>query len=312
LPTNAKGEWRPWEPGDPVIVLPYGHFRTGKTFGAATFPRPCFLDFDRGLATIHNPEFLKQYGFIKFQSRSFWERDYDKAIVRTHNAYDDACRFFDEMMGPSKRDSFDTWVVDSCTMLGEYSQHKGAILLGSKPYGERSKSHELALKYQLMVPVIQDYGAERSLVEQFVDMVLSSSKHAVFICHEKEIRDKQGNLIAIAPMLTGQSAESVPLRIDEVYNIQATKGETHYNKDTHIVTQDWMRVCQVTPDGLRRVGSRNGVSDGIPWNYASVLAALTQNYQERLKLLAAQTMADKAAIPPAAQSPTSLEAAKGK
>jgi hypothetical protein len=287
-----------------VIVLPYGHFRVGKTFGAATFPRPCFLDFDRGLATLHNPEFLRQYGLVKFQSRSFWERDYSGPVVQTHNAYDDACKFFDEMMAVGKRDSFDTWVVDSCTTLSEYSQHKGAILLGTKDYGERSNSHKLAMKFKFMVPVIQDFGAERSLVEQFVDMVLSSGKHCVFICHEKEIRDKQGAMVAIAPMLTGQSAEAVPLRIDEVYNIQASKGETHYNKDTHIITQDWLRVCQTTPDGLRRVGSRNGVPDGIPWNYQSVLAELTKNYQERLKLLA--TMAG----PPSTPAP--LEAAKGK
>jgi len=311
MPTDSKGNWRPWEPGDPVIVLVYGHFRTGKTFGAATFPRPCFMDFDRGLATLHNPQFLQQYGLINFQSRSFWEKDYDKAIVRTHNAYDDACRYFDDMMAPLKRDSFETWVVDSCTMLGEYSLHKGAILLGTKEYGERSHSHELAMKRQLMVPVIQDFGAERSLVEQFVDMVLSSGKNVVFVCHEKEIRDKQGNLIAIAPMLTGQSAEAVPLRIDEVYNIQANKGETHYNKETHLVTQDWLRVCQTTPDGLRRVGSRNGVPDGTLWNYQSVVGELTKNYNERLKYIAAKAAADKAASPSPAQPPKPLVAAKG-
>jgi hypothetical protein len=280
-----------------VRVLPYGRFRVGKTFGAGTFPRPCILDYDRGLGTLYAPDFMKKYGVREFLHKSFWETSFSGPVVKEHNAYDDSCRYFDEMMTPKKVNTFDTWVIDSGTTLGEYAQNKGAILLGTPAYGERSKSHDLALKHKLMVPVIQDFGAERSLVEQFVDMVLSTPKHVVFICHEKEIRDKQGNLLAIAPMLTGQSVEAVPLRFDEVYNIQLSKGETHYNKETHIVTQDWQRVCKTSPDGLVRAGSRNGVPDGIEWNYESVLKALTANYEERLRLIAA---AEAAKRPPEA------------
>ena len=310
MPTNAKGEWRPWEPGDPVKVLPYGRFRVGKTFGAGTFPRPCFLDYDRGLGTLYAPDFMKKYGVRKFEHRSFFERSFDGPVVSAHNAYDDSCRYFDEMM--KRGGDFDTWVIDSGTTLSEYSQNKGAILLGSKEYGERSNSQKLARQFKLMVPVIQDFGAERSLVEQFVDMVLSTDKHVVFICHEKEIRDKQGALLAVAPNLTGQSVEAVPLRFDEVYNIQLAKGEYHYNVTTHIGTQDWIRVCKTSPDGLVRAGSRNGVPDGIEWNYESVLKALTANYQERLRLIAAaQTEADKAVSSPAAQPPATARSGQG-
>jgi AAA domain-containing protein len=304
VPANSKGEWRPWEPGDPVIVLPYGRFRVGKTFGAGTFPRPCILDYDRGLGSLYAPDFMKKYGVRKFLHRSFWETTFDGPVVKAHNAYDDSCRYFDYMMEATRRDTFDTWVIDSGTTLSEYAQNKGAILMGTQEYGFRSHSHELAIKYKLAVPVIQDYGAERSLVEQFVDMVLSVGKHFVFICHEKELKDKEGNLLAIAPLLTGQSVEAIPLRFDEVYNIQLMKGVTHFNKETHVVTQDWMRVCKTSPDGLVRAGSRNGVPDGIEWNYESVLKALTANYHERLRLIAAaQAEADKAASSSAASPP---------
>jgi len=51
----------------------------------------------------------------------------------------------------------------------------------------------------LLVPKIQDYGAERSLVEQFVDMVMSTTKNVVLICHEYEQTDDGGNVLGFSP-----------------------------------------------------------------------------------------------------------------
>lgn len=298
MPTTPKGDWRPWEPGDPVRVLPWGKSGSGKTYGAGTFPRPCFLDYDRGLGTLYAPDFLRKYPSQKVLHRSFVEKTFKGPIVTVHNAYDDSCRYFDEMM---KRPSdFDTWVIDSGTMLSDFSQHKAVILLGTKEYNFQSKTQEQALTYGMLVPKVQDYGAERSLVEQFVDMVLSTDKHVVMICHEKEQRDKAGDLVAIVPRLTGQSDEAVPLRFDEVCNIQANKVGADYDKATNTTKLKWNRVCITQPDGLRKVKSRNGVPDGTLWDYSSVLAALTSSYNERVRLLAAQAVADKAAAPTAA------------
>lgn len=287
-------ELKYWVPGDNMRILAWGKIKTGKTFGAGTWPRPCFLDFDRGIATLASPDFTRKYGLKNILYEQFGETGYNnRAIVRTHNAYDDGCKFFDEMMRPANVDKFDTWVIDSGTTLFRSAENKGVILMGTKEYGARSKSHELALTHGMLIPVIQDYGAERSLGEQFVDMVMGTNKHVILICHEKEQHDKQGNMIAITPMLTGQSAEVVPLKFDEVYNVQAQKGETHYNKETHIVIQDWIRIIQTTPDGLRAVGSRNGVPDGTEWNYEAIAKAFHAAHEERAKLQA--IAADQAA-----------------
>jgi hypothetical protein len=298
-------ELRYWKPGDAMRILPWGKIKVGKTYGAGTWPRPCFLDFDRGIATLASPDFTRVHGLRNIIYEQFGEKDFDsRAIVKTHNAYDDACRFFDEMMAPANRTKFDSWVIDSGTTLFRSAENKGVILMGTKEYGERSKSHQLALKRGMLIPVIQDYGAERSLGEQFVDMVLSTDKHVLLLCHEREQRDKAGDLLAITPMLTGQSAEVVPLKFDEVYNIQAQKGETHYNKETHVVTQDWIRLIQTTPDGLRAVGSRNGVPDGTAWNYEAISKAFLAAHEERVKQQAALDAADKAAVLVASGTPT--------
>lgn len=282
-------ELKLWEPGNRIDILAWGKSKVGKTFGAGTFPRPCFMDFDGGIATLASPDFTSKYGHRNIIYEQFTERSYKGAVVAAHNAYDDACKFFDEMMKPDKVNLFDTWVLDSGTKLSLFAQHKGVILLGTKEYGNMSKSHEAALKHGLLQPRIQDYGAERSLVEQFVDMVLSSSKHVVFICHEREQRDAEGNLIALTPMLTGQSTEAVPLRFSEVYNIQAKKGKTTYDKESHLTTTEWLRICQTTPDGVRVVGSRNGVPDGTEWTYDAIHKALTDAHAKRVKEIAAQS-----------------------
>lgn len=284
-----------WKPGDPIRVLPYGAPKVGKTFGGATFPRPCFMDFDRGISTVFSPDWVRAFGKPTVQWREFYDRSYKGPIVQAHNGYDDACRYFDEMMTPAKVNTFDSWVIDSGTTLSEDAQNKAVILLGSKEFGHMSKTHEQAMKYNLLVPKIQDYGAERSLVEQFVAMVLSTNKNVVFICHEYAVTDEAGNTIAVEPLLTGKSRQAIPLSFDEVYWIRARRKGVA-----------WERVCMVQPDGIHLVGSRNGQKNDVQWTYADVKQGLIDAYEERVRLFnAAVTTADKAGVASAAKTPAS-------
>jgi len=302
-------ETKDWKPGAQLKILAWGRSKVGKTFGAGTFPRPCILDFDRGMTTLLSPDFVRKHGVRQFIWEEFYERSFKGAIVTAHNAYDDACKFFDLMMTTANRGRFDTWVIDSGTTLSSDAQNKAVILLGTKDYHFMSKTQEEALRHGLLVPKIQDYGAERSLVEQFVDMVLSSEKHVVFICHEKEVRNKEGDLISLVPNLIGQSAEAVPLRFDEVYNVQANKGELKYDKATNKTEQVWDRVCITQPDGLRKVGSRHGVPDKTPWEFESVMKAIQASVTESMKQIAAvQTAGDKASPSSAATTPVTAKA----
>jgi len=223
------------------------------------------MDFDRGIATSRNPAFLERYGERDILYEQFWDISRTKGgVVLKHNAFDDACNFFDEMMKPVNVDRFDTWIVDSGTTLSEAAMTKAIILLGGSFKGVTSHTHEQAVKHGLVVPKIQDYGSERSMVEQFVDMVITAPKNLVFICHEKEQTDSEGTVRAIVPLLTGKGVEAVCIKFDEVYNIR-TRGIKE-NKKRFIVAE---------ADGLRIAGSRFGVPDGTEFTWDAINASLS-------------------------------------
>lgn len=285
MPTLDK-----WVPGTRIQVLVYGPSKAGKTWGAYTFPRPVVLDFDKGVATARNPEFVKKYGLntVVYYEQFEEAKRTPTGVVLQHNAFDDSCRFFDQWMKPhglwkgykTGVDQFDTWVIDSGTTISQFAQNKAVILLGGM---KLSKSHEQGVGAGLVIPKLQDYGAERSLVEQFVDMVMASGKHVVFICHEKTVTDDNGNVLSIEPLLTGKSSEAVPLKFDEVYNLRVgRKGP------------DITRTLLTTSDGIRKAGSRYGVPSGIDWNYESINKALTSIREEQDKM----TSTSPAPVPP--------------
>lgn len=264
-----------WQPTDPVQILVYGKAKVGKTWGALTFPRPVVFDFDRGVATARNPDFIAKWGQRWIFYETFAEKNLKRGVPLTANAFDDACRFFDEWMKPKGswkspsdgktyevgRDQFDTFVIDSGTSLSEVAQYKAVIVLGGL---KLSKTHEQAVSSGLLIPRLQDFGSERSLVEQFVDMVKDSGKNVVLLCHEREVVNDAGAVTDIVPMLTGKSQEVIPLKFDEVYNLRAKK-----------LGPNIVRLLQTQADGIRKVGTRYGMPNDSEWNWETVQAALT-------------------------------------
>lgn len=256
-----------WIPGKLLQQLIFSKYKTGKTWCALTFPRPNVMDFDRGIATARNPEFVKQYGLLDIQYEQFRDKFDRRGVPTAHDAFDSACVYFDKWMALGKRDQFDTWVIDSGSTLGMAALYKSIILLGNaeatKEFGQRSGTWTAAKKHGLIIPKIQDYGAERSQMEQFVAMVMDSDKNFVLVCHEKELTDDEGNLVGIVPLLTGKSVETVPIMFDEVYSVESKPVgmERTYTLITH-------------PIGVRKVGTRYGVPDGTPATYEGIKAAL--------------------------------------
>ncbi len=249
---------------EPVQVLVVGPYKSGKTWGALTFPRPNFMDFDRGIITARNPNFVAKYGLRSIQYEQFRDKFDAHGVPTAHDAFDAACRYFDEWMGPGKRDRFDTWVIDSGTSLSKASAYKGIMILADKGFaGAKSNTYDLAKKYGLVVLKKQDYGAERSQVEQFVQMVKDSGKHLVFVCHQKDEYNDAGSIVAQHPLLTGQSKQVVPAMFHEVYFMR-----------TKPVGMEYERYIQTEADGLRSAGSRLGVPSGIAWDYDAIRAAL--------------------------------------
>lgn len=251
-------------------VLCYGQFKTGKTAGAATFPRPRIISLDPdGADTLLNPELEKKFGYSKSVVDVFIPRPdkrTSRGIATEFNVYDSSCLYFDEAM--KKPDSFDTWVLDSATSLGEAARTKGVILLGGTSLSPKpmSNTQKNAISTGMLLPRLQDFGAERSLLEQFIDMLLDTDKHVVVLAHEKELYEGEGEaskMVGIGPLFTGQSVEKVPIKFSEVYNLRTRKEGSNF-----------VRYLQTSPDGIRACGSRRGIPDGTLWNYEALTTAL--------------------------------------
>lgn len=259
-------------------VLVYGKAKVGKTFGAFSFPRPVWLDFDKGIATGVNELAVTKYGKDKLNAieyEQFTERNMQRGIPITANAFDDACRYFDKKM--KEASTFDTWVIDSGTTLFEVAMNKAIVVLGDLKISNTQKQ---GMQYGFKPSKMQDWGAQRDMGEQFINMVKDSGKNLVLLCHEKEQLDDEGNIIGIVPLLTGKSDEAVPLKFDEVYRIKLSRKGT-----------DWVRVCQTKADGLSKVGTRLGVPDGIEWNYDVIMASLGRGAGDTLSGPAASASA---------------------
>lgn len=291
---------RDWVPSKQIRALVFGRYKTGKTWGALTFPRPNVLDFDKGIAVIRNPEFVKKHGMLNVEYQTFKELKLGKGGVPSdHNVFDDACRYFDSWMTPAKRDQFDTWVLDSATTLSLHAMYKGIVLLGGgRGFGAKplSHTHKEAMDTGLLFPKIQDWGAERSMVEQFVAMLLDTDKHVIVICHEKEMTDDNGTPIQTVPLLTGKSVDTVPIMFDEVWHTRRTPSGDEFKY-----------VIQTKPEGILKVGSRYGIADGTAWNFQSVKTALDTISTEQSKLIDAASSRPQASV---SQSPVAAGGVK--
>jgi hypothetical protein len=171
-------------------------------------------------------------------------------------------------MKPGTRDSFDTWVIDSATTASQYASNKGIILLGSKDsVGQTSNTWKQGLSTGLVIPKKQDFGAERSMMEQFVQMLLDTDKHVILICHDQQkgYNDDKGNFTVtdIVPLLTGKSVQEIPVKFNEVWYLRVKKEGP--------VTK---RVIQTHADSLRRCGTYLGIPDDTEWNWEAIQKAI--------------------------------------
>src|SRR4030065_301437 len=77
-----------------IKVIVYGRFKKGKTWGALTFPRPNVIDFDHGIRTLLNTEFVGKYGLKEIKFFQPVRNTDARGVPRDYNAFDAACRGF--------------------------------------------------------------------------------------------------------------------------------------------------------------------------------------------------------------------------
>ena len=254
----------------PFRVVVFGSPGKGKTWGALTFPRPNIIDFDSGSVVGLHPKFIAKWGHKKLLGKSFSDKDLDgKGVPIGHRAFDEATEYVAESMLPENIDSFDTWIVDSGTSLGRAAMFKALLLMNDGSVGQTSNTLKGARKTGAIVPKMQDYGAQRSMMEQFISRLKESNKMLIFICHEYEEKDDSGNTTAIRPLLTGGSREAIPAMFNETYAI-SLEG----------VGQNQQAVCTTEKSGFYESKSRLGIPSRTPWNWPALEAALSKRRAE--------------------------------
>jgi AAA domain len=246
-----------------MVVSPVGG---GKTGMLGSFPRLRILDLDGRAHRLLS----RLYPTVDITYAQFKETVLDgRGIIKNdgHFAFDDVCVTFDKWV--AQKDQWDTLALDTATVLSDYANNKAIVLNGKH---KLSSTYADAMKDGVVIPKIQDFGSERSLMEQFVAMVttwcIANNKHFLFMCHEKEDMNDAGSVTAIKPLLTGKGAVTVPGNFSEVWWLRSRK-TSEGGKPAEI-----QRYLQTTPDGLRTCRSDLGVPDGTLASYTAIMQSL--------------------------------------
>jgi hypothetical protein len=247
-----------------LLMAPPGK---GKTTLALTFPRPNVMDFDGKVSVGRNPWFIKNFGIRSIEYEQFPEPAINNPKL-IPVAFDNACKYFDKWMAPGFRDKFDTWIIDSGTSLSMVARAKGLYVLGK---AGRSKTNEKASQTGMAVMEYADWGAERSLVEQFCRMILDSGKNVIINVHEKEIT-KDG-VMQTVPLFTGDSKTVIPSMVPDVWHLRDGV------KDNKMI-----RVLVAEPIGSYQIRSELGIDRIEEPSYDKIVARIKQLQDEAVAL----------------------------
>lgn len=268
-----------YPPSEKLRCLVFAPYKGYKTSGAGTFPRPNFLDFDRGLSVLKADWWRKRYGIdsSKFMYETFVEDTENvnvRGIVTKPTSFQEANRYIElcthggewkgQHVGP---EMFDSWILDSATTMFESSRNLGVYLLSPGKMNAKgySPTFKKAEETGLVHPIPPDFGAERSMAEQMIDKILRTDKHFALLCHskEEEVPDSEIGTKRIVPLLTGQSVNRVCVKFEEIWYITTTK---RGNEVTPIL--------QTRGNSAVRCGTRYGLPDGTEWSWQAITTAL--------------------------------------
>lgn len=191
-----------------VTLLLYGNSGTGKTgFLGTSGDRSLIITPRHGLATLQSKwfkEYAKANPFIEVVDFP------DKPSAATYDKYCDIIDLYLE----KHFDEIDTICVDDATAFRRAAMDKG-LELGGKFETSKTKSKMEAIKSDIAVPAIQDFGMEMRLVEMFVrgtaDLCKQKGKNFIMTAHERNVFNKPESIGGIAtlrkvsPGFTGQT-----------------------------------------------------------------------------------------------------------
>lgn len=214
---------------DSVFALFKGEPGTGKTIAAGSFPDPYFISTDQkvGSLKMYYPDRIEEIKFDFF------------------NSYWDVYQRLEELQSNCP---FKTVINDSLTRTARLAmQHSMQFRPDDRPKGKelgRSKG-------QLMLPEIEDYGAESQALWQVLyklhDINQKWKCNVILIAHVVPTEGPKGTSRSI---LTGgkKIAAEIPGEFDEIYHFTVRRGLTsempnQYLALTHHEGEDFARTA---------------------------------------------------------------------
>lgn len=237
------------KPGACTKALVFGPPKAGKTFFAGTWPKPGFVDLDYGIKVLATQAFKSKHPKADdAEYAQFTDEVNDKGIALSPKAFWDALAYTNKLIADPE---IETIVIDSLTSLSTLARNVG---LAANAKGRRSQTLTDAKINGLVLMTMQDFGAEMSAIEQFIDQLVSVDKHVLVLAHEKAETNDTGIVLSVGPLITGDRLRAKIARwFDDVWYMEAT-GEGEKRKHVLVTASDKKR---------KTVGSRLGLPPEI-------------------------------------------------
>lgn len=225
------------EPAQGISALLFGAAGTAKTdIAGSAGERSLYIDVGLSSETFHGVSYKERRGPFKGIYTKPTEKGSKKNYIVPDKAaaYDMVCDAIDEALEkfPEK---FDTVILDELTGFSRFAMNK-AIEINQGM--NKSQAQVSSQKWDMVIPGVQDYGAEMSLVKQFlagtIDLLKSHNKHFLVLAHERylyeTITDKSGKKVEtstiskILPSFTGKKdTDAIPNLFDLVWHTEVVR-----------------------------------------------------------------------------------------
>ena len=230
----------PEQPRTPLRIFQYGRTGTGKTYALRTLPKsmlPAFmLDLDQGSRALTG-----QFDSGQLYGSTFDLVETDKRGKEVPVMYEQAVQCILNI--PQNHPTIKTLIVDSFTLLVnsilDFSVHK----VQNRRPNDYSASKA-------------DYGIVTSLGTKFVNACLQTNFNLIFIGHERETTNEDGNIIKAGPAISPALSNNVLRLFDEIVHSTVKRGEFSWT---------------LKPKGLYDARSRalaDDTRDSIPQDYS--------------------------------------------
>lgn len=230
------------KPAESISCLLYGAAGTGKTdLVGSCGADSLYIDVGRSSETFHGKSFTERRGKFKGYYEPVTESGSSKNYIvpDTAQAYDKVCDIIDSALVQLKGKI--KWIIiDELTAFSRFALNKAMeINIGTN----KSQASATSKKWDMVIPGIQDYGAEMSLVKQFlagtIDLCKANDINIIVVAHERYLYETKTNdkgvktetdtVKKILPSFTGKKdTDAIPNLFDLVWHTEVMRSGDKY------------------------------------------------------------------------------------